>query len=63
MLSYDRLRAQKVEVSEEDVLRNVLDWKKCLAGVKDDEIRRTIRSLLILGWIRPEISFPDKDDY
>lgn len=63
MFSYDRLRAQKAEVSEEDVLYDVLDWKKHWAGVKDDEIRHTIRSLLILGWIQPAISFPDEDDY
>ena len=51
------------EVTEEDVLRDVLDWKKRWVGVKEDEIRHTIRDLSILGWLQPKISFPVEEEY
>lgn len=58
MFSYDSLQGQNVKITEEDIFRDVLDWKKRWIGVKEDEIKNTIRSLSILGWIHPEISFP-----
>ena len=63
MFSYDKLKAQKAAVTEEDVLRNILDWKKRWAGVKENEIMHTIRSLSILGWIKPTISFHIEEDF
>ena len=62
MFSYDELLKQEKRVTEKDILDDVLDWKKHWIGEKEDEIKRTIRSLLILGWIQPEISFPTDDD-
>lgn len=63
MFSYDTLRRQKAKITEEDILCDVLDWKKRWTGVKEDAIRRTIYSLTILGWIQPEINFSIEDDY
>lgn len=63
MFSYDRLKLRNAEVTEEDVLRDVLDWKKRWVGVKEDEIRHTIRDLSILGWLQPKISFPVEEEY
>ena len=63
MFSYDRLKLRNAEVTEEDVLRDVLDWKKRWVGVKEDEIRLTIRDLSILGWLQPKISFPVEEEY
>ena len=63
MFSYDRLKLRNAEVTEEDVLRDVLDWKKRWVGVKEDEIRHTIRALSILGWLQPKISFPVEEEY
>ena len=34
MFSYDRLKLRNAEVTEEDVLRDVLDWKKTLGWCK-----------------------------
>lgn len=62
MFSYDSLLKQRKNVSEQDILDDVLAWKKHWAGEKEEEIKHTIRSLLILGWIQPEISFPSDDD-
>ncbi len=63
MFSYDNLKKQIKNVTEKDIFDDVLDWKKHWLGVKEDEIRSTIRNLLILGWIQPEISFSiDEDD-
>ena len=62
MFSYDSLQKQMQNVTEKDILKDVLNWKKHWAGVKEVEIKRTIRSLLILGWIQPEISFSTDED-
>ncbi len=62
MFSYDSLKEKKKTVSEKDIFDDVLDWKKHWVGSKDDEIKRTIRNLAILGWIKPEISFLIDDD-
>lgn len=61
MFSYDSLKKQGQNVSEQDILKDVLEWKKHWIGVKEDEIKRTIRSLLIFGWIHPTISFSIDD--
>lgn len=63
MFSYDKLKAQNADVTEEDVLRDILDWKKRWVGVKENEIRYTIRSLSILGWLQPQISFHVEEEY
>ena len=62
LFSYDSLQKQVKNVTEKDILKDVLNWKKHWTGVKEDEIKRTIRSLLILGWIQPEISFSTDED-
>ncbi len=62
MFSYDSLLKQRKKVTEKDIFDDVIDWKKHWKESKEDEIKRTIRSLLILGWIRPEISFSTDED-
>lgn len=54
--SYDDLLKHMHQVSEEDILQYVLDWKSHWINSKE-EIKDTIRNLLILGWIKPELSF------
>lgn len=63
MFSYDKLKAQNTVVTEEDVLGDILDWKKRWAGIKEKEIIHTIRSLSILGWLQPTISFHVEEDF
>lgn len=63
VFSFDNLAAQRDSVTEDDILQYVLDWKKRWAESKQDEIRHTIRSLSMLGWIKPKISFALDDDY
>ncbi len=60
MFAYDEL--QSSTPTEDDVLRSVLEWKKHWQGTKEEEIRQTIRSLSILGWIAPVMSFQLEDD-
>lgn len=60
--SYDDLLTRINHVSEEDILQYVLEWKSHWINFKEDEIKETIRSLLILGWIKPELSF-DLDEF
>lgn len=62
MFSYDELCKKMNKVTELDVFNDVLDWKSHWIGVREDEIKRTIRSLLIFDWIQPEISFADDDE-
>lgn len=62
MFSYDELCKKMNQVTELDVFNDVLDWKSHWIGVREDEIKRTIRSLLIFDWIQPEISFADDDE-
>lgn len=63
MFSYDKLKAKNAEVTEKDVLDDVLNWKKRWVGTKEDAVIHSIRNLSILGWIQPKISFSDEDDY
>ena len=62
MYSYDELKAQRGKVSESDVLREVLEWKHRWVGLKEEEIKSTIRSLSLLGWMRPEMDLSTEDD-
>ncbi len=62
MFAYDELKKVNNIVTEQDVFNYVLDWKKHWTNEKEDEIKSTIRNLLILGWIYPEISFPIDED-
>ena len=64
MFSYDKLKAQNADVTEEDVLRDILDWKKRWVGVKENEIRHTIRSL-VDSWMAysRQISFHVEEEY
>lgn len=61
MFSYDELLKRGEKVTEKDILEDVLNWKKRWVGEKEEEVKHTIRSLLILGWIRPELSFPEDE--
>ena len=62
MYSYDELKAQRGKVSESDVLREVLEWEHRWVGLKEEEIKSTIRSLSLLGWMRPEMDLSTEDD-
>lgn len=63
MYSYDQLARDKESISEDDVLREVLAWKKHWTGIKEEEIRSTVRHLTMLRWINPQISFDQDDDF
>lgn len=63
MYSFDGLSEKKVSISEDELLHEVLAWKKHWKGIKDDEIRNTIMHLTMLKWINAEIDFVQDDDY
>lgn len=63
IFSYDSLKKQSNKVTEQDVLDDVLEWKNRWKQDKVDEIKNTIRSLLALDWIHPEISFSIDEDF
>lgn len=62
MFSYDDLVKRMGVVTEKDILYDVLEWKKHWKGRFENEIRRTIRNLLIFGMIQPKISFSVDED-
>lgn len=62
MFSYDILQKQMNHITEEDVFNDVLDWKKHWKNTKEFEVKESIRSLLLLGWIQPEITFSLDED-
>lgn len=57
MYAYDKLSTLQNNMSEQDIFQFVLGWKKNWLNSKETEIKETIRSLLLLGWIFPEVSF------
>ena len=63
MYSYDQLAKSKKSITEDELLRDVLAWKKHWIGVKENEIRNTIRHLTILKWISVQIDFDQDDDF
>lgn len=62
MYSYDQLAKSKEVVSEDDILQDVLAWKKHWIGKKEREILSTVRHLAMLKWITPQIDFDQDDD-
>lgn len=62
IFKYDELKERTNLVSEQNVLDGVLLWKKRWIGVKEEEIKGTIRDLAMLGWIHPQPSF-EMDDW
>lgn len=63
MYSYDQLAKSKDSITEDELLHDVLAWKKHWIGVKENEIRNTIRHLTILKWISAQIDFDQDDDF
>ncbi len=57
IFAYDELNACKPDVSEDDILTNVLNWRIQCTDSKD-EVKSSIRGLAMLGWIHPKPSFP-----
>lgn len=62
LFSYDTCKQKKPEVTEADVLSDVLAWKKRWQGTKEEEIKQTIRGLSMLGWMHPKVNFIIEDD-
>ena len=63
MFGYDQLSKDKSLLREEDVLCEVLAWKKHWTGEKEDELKDTIRHLAIPKWITLQIDFDQDDDF
>ena len=63
MFAYDQLAKNSTSVTEEDVLHEILAWKRHWSGAKENEIRNTIRHLTLLKWIKPQIDFDQDDDF
>lgn len=61
MFAYDELQPSAT-TTEDDVLERVLEWKKHWIGSKEEEVKQAIRSLAILGWIAPAMSFQMDDE-
>ena len=53
LFSYDELSETLVQVTEENVFNHVLKWKPRWKNDKEYEIKNTIVSLSILGWMKP----------
>ena len=51
LFSYDELSS--APVTEEEIFNHVLKWKSRWRGEKESEIKDTIISLSILGWMKP----------
>lgn len=63
MYSYDQLAKSKTSITEDALLHEVLSWKKHWVGVKENEIRNTIRHLTMLRWISAQIDFDQDEDF
>ncbi len=62
MFAYDQIAKNTETVTEEDILHEVLAWRKHWAGLKEDEIKNAVKHLTLLRWIKPRLNF-DQDDY
>ena len=63
MYSYDDLTKSKEPILEDDLLHEVLAWKKHWMSVKENEIRNAIKHLTMLKWINTQIDFDRDDDF
>jgi len=66
LFSYDELLKKNKSVTEKQIFEHVLHWKNHWKGTKESEIVSTIKSLSMLGWMKPDSSHdtmgqPDDD--
>lgn len=61
LFSFDELKKRKKEVSDEEILEYVIEWKPHWKNEKKKEIMEAINNLSSLGWMKPKKNLYDFD--